>query len=288
MDRWPDYELVAALSAGQTLRRAAVLLGQSHATVSRRLSRLNAQFVEPIFEQSADGYARTALGDTLFLASQKMSEVSRVAVEACSRPREGAFAEIRCSFTDSHVRYLLDDVLDRFQTDNPNIRLTLAIVSTLADLDRSEADVVLRCSTAPPEHLVGRALFPVGYSYYVSKDIPDTEVKTLSWIAHSTDWDPRTDGQLSKALRELPVFMVSTSVLHRADCVGAGKGLSYLPCFVGDAEPSLKRLAGVKIDRNRQLWVLTHPRLKTLSRISAFTEHLYKGLQSKRSLCAGT
>ncbi len=287
MDRWPDYELIIALSTGRTLRKAAALLGLSHATVSRRLSRLDAQFSQPLFEKSSDGYVRTSLGDALFDAAQKMDECSRITVDKCRQQQGDAKSEVRFSCTDSHARYLLDDALERFQAENPNVRLNLVVSSTLADLDRSEADVVLRCAEAPPEHLVGRALFPLAYGFYVHRDCSDADIAGLSWIAHATDWDARSDNRLSKRLRALPVSTISTSVMHRARCVSREAGLAYLPCFVGAADPSLRHLSETEIDRNRRLWLLTYPRVKDIPRISAFMQFLYPALASKSDVCAG-
>jgi DNA-binding transcriptional LysR family regulator len=58
--------------------------------------------------------------------------------------------------------------------------------------------------------------------------------------------------------------------------VRAGLGKSLLPCIVADADPQLRRIAGVSSDELhcREVWVLTHPDQRSLARVSTVIDWL--------------
>ena len=62
-----------------------------------------------------------------------------------------------------------------------------------------------------------------------------------------------------------------------------GLGISKMPCFIGDTEPSLCRL-----DRNLEpskwgVWVLNHVDLRATARVRACKDYLQELLTTKRS-----
>jgi DNA-binding transcriptional LysR family regulator len=60
----------------------------------------------------------------------------------------------------------------------------------------------------------------------------------------------------------------------------AGIGLALLPCLLGDASLTLKRLEASTGELTTGLWILTHPDLVRSARVHAFTEHFSEALFS--------
>ena len=58
----------------------------------------------------------------------------------------------------------------------------------------------------------------------------------------------------------------------------AGIGVGFLLCFLGDRERDLVRVADPMATLDTQLW-MTHPDLRRVARIRAFTEFLHESLR---------
>jgi len=67
----------------------------------------------------------------------------------------------------------------------------------------------------------------------------------------------------------------------------SGIGVHFLPCFDGDAEPTLVRLGASLIDEARDLWVLTLPELRNNSRIRAFMDHAHSSFKRHQRALEG-
>ena len=67
-------------------------------------------------------------------------------------------------------------------------------------------------------------------------------------------------------------------------CVRYGMGLGMLLCLLADQETELVRLAEPVDELDTDLWILTHPALKGVARIKAFTDFLYDKLRASDKL----
>ncbi len=81
---------------------------------------------------------------------------------------------------------------------------------------------------------------------------------------------------------ERVAYKVNT-VLGLAEAVEAGVGIGYLPCFIGDARPSLMRLAPPEPEFGSDLWLLTHPDLRHSARVRVFLDFLAAQIAKRRS-----
>jgi DNA-binding transcriptional LysR family regulator len=67
----------------------------------------------------------------------------------------------------------------------------------------------------------------------------------------------------------------------------AGLGVAALPCYLGDSDPSLRRmhppLAGLEVS----LWLLTHPDLKRVARVRTVLDFLARKFTEQRQLIEG-
>ena len=70
------------------------------------------------------------------------------------------------------------------------------------------------------------------------------------------------------------------SLSAMVESVHAGLGVGFLLCFLGDRERALVRVAEPMATLDTQLWILTHPDLRRVARIRAFTEFLYESLRN--------
>ncbi|HXP76523.1 MAG TPA: hypothetical protein VN823_20460 [Stellaceae bacterium] len=67
----------------------------------------------------------------------------------------------------------------------------------------------------------------------------------------------------------------------------AGAGLGVLPCYLGDAEPTLQRLGSILSEVIVDQWLLVHRDLRALPRVRAVMDALVQLFQDERAPLAG-
>jgi DNA-binding transcriptional LysR family regulator len=77
----------------------------------------------------------------------------------------------------------------------------------------------------------------------------------------------------------------STFALHQAAV--AGLGIALLPCFVGDPEPALIRVAGPTELPASDLWLVLHPDLRRVRRVRAVARFVETVIARSAALLAG-
>ncbi|MEO0575011.1 MAG: LysR family transcriptional regulator [Pseudomonadota bacterium] len=287
MNNWDDYRLILAMDRAGSVRGTAKALGVNHATVSRRLAQLQANGAPTLFERITGGYRATQSGKLLVEAATEIEAIS-LATERKRRARVTELAgTIRLSLPTMMAQSLLLDALAVFSRRYPFIELIIDTSLQFADLDRSEADVVVRGADDPGDHLVGRRLFPYALGLYCALDYFETtlagERRWLKYVGStdSMDWiaaSPQPHARIGMHIDDLVV-------LQRA--AAAGHGMIRTACFMADPDPQLMRLPDSAPELHRDLWVLTHPDLKQTPRIRLLMDHLIAALQARKSLITG-
>ncbi|AVR94641.1 LysR family transcriptional regulator [Pseudoduganella armeniaca] len=283
---WDDYRYFLAVADAGSLSAAARRLGQSHSTILRRLDKLEAALAVRLFERFQTGYVLTAAGDELqaLLAplAQQLADVER---QVGGRDTQLA-GTIRITTTDTLLQALLLPALADFRRAYPGIALQVTVNNSFLNLTRREADVAIRPTNTPPDNLVGRKLGRVQTApYSTSPRTPADDWTAYDWVAPD-----EALAHLAQArwLREhVPserwVFSADTLV-GMAAAVEAGIGAGMLLCLLADARPNLIRLAPPPPALDTDVWLLTHPDLRRVSRIRALTEFLAKALATHPAL----
>ncbi|MEM9601176.1 MAG: hypothetical protein AAF926_09145, partial [Pseudomonadota bacterium] len=103
------------------------------------------------------------------------------------------------------------------------------------------------------------------------------------WISprQNTDW------LQASPYPHLPVGLVIHDIQSRFLALKAGLGLSRAACFMADPDPDLIRLDDDPPVPLYGLWVLTHPDLKTSSKVKALMKALSASLSDRRDHIEG-
>jgi DNA-binding transcriptional LysR family regulator len=289
---WDDLRYVLALSRGGTMSAAADELGVTHTTVSRRLSAFEKHLGVRLFDRLADGYAATAVGVDLVGVAERMEEEVLSLDARVTGQDEKLSGTLRVTTVDILAEVLLEN-LDVFTERYPGVELELSVDYAPLNLTRREADVALRLTNDPPENLVGRKLARAEFALYGARSLvgasgEQTPLAELPWIS----WDRRAGARLTEArIAELspdaPVVLRvdSTTVMHHS--IRRGVGISFLSCVVGDRDEALVRLRPPEPDFGMDIWVLTHPDLRSTARVRAFLDFAADELTRLRPVFAG-
>lgn len=287
MENWENYRLVLALHRAGTIRGAAAALNVNHATVSRRLTQMNSQSHLPLFEKVTGGYRATELGLTLVAAGEKIEMITVVSDRRSRAISANLSGKVRVSMGEPIAQYLLQEELMSFAKTHPKIDLLIETSVSLVDLDQSEADIVVRATRAPPDHLVGRRLFPFYLCNYASPDyLTTTTFAERHWLKYSKS-SAVLDWIQASSHPDAPVALSSDDLVFLLKAARSGHGMIRTACYMADPDPDLVRLPGAKVTEGQDLWILTHPDMRRTKRIQHLMSYLAAALEDKRDLIQG-
>lgn len=292
---WDDIKLVKSIADAKGLSGAAVALGVNHSTVFRRLGGLEQGLEVVLFERRRGGYGLTAAGEEMLALAERMdAEVHAFARKLAGRELSPA-GELRVTTSDTLLAHLLTPIFARFRAAFPNVRLDVVLGNQALNLSRRDADVAIRATDRPPENLVGRRIARAAWALYGRgqdfEEGPPSDPDSLyrrPWVALAENFSSL---KLVQHVRDhvagdCLVYRINT-VLGLAEAVEAGIGIGFLPCFIGDARPSLIRLSATNPSFAADLWLLTHPDLRHAARVRAFLDFMAAEIIQHRPLIEG-
>ncbi|AZF38900.1 Transcriptional regulator, LysR family [Pseudomonas sp. R4-39-08] len=281
-----DLSLVLALVRGGTLARAAGLLRVDVSTVFRAVRRLEAALGQTLFEKNRAGYLPTGLATHLAQQAERAElalEAARIGVEQGGEVISGT---VRLTCTDAVLQGLLLPALARFMANYPALILELSTSNDFANLSRRDADIALRLTSKPPEHLVGRCLGTVTYQVCASADYAlrhaGQELADLAWIAPDDFLpDHPTVAWRREHLPGVRPGYRCNSMQSVTELVRAGLGVAALPDFlIGDGlQPLGCALAG----HDTALWLLTRPDCRALRSVVTLFDELGRHVSGLRN-----
>ncbi|QHQ37131.1 LysR family transcriptional regulator [Algicella marina] len=279
---WNDYETVLRVADAGSLTRAAQLAGSSHPTMFRRINAVEQKLGVRLFDRFRTGYRPTAAGEEIVSVARQIAELTNATERRLSGQDLRPSGVVRVATTDTLLYGLLAGEIGRFRQLQPEITLDIAVSNEISDLSLREADIAIRPASSPDDHLVGRRLGPIRQAVYAHRtldvaDRPPPRWKALPWIAPSASM---AYGQLHAWLRKMECDEACVcrldSVLAMYAAVKSGIGVAVLPCYLADTDTELKRIGHPVDELAVDLWLLSHPDLRSTARVRAVLDHFGK------------
>lgn len=290
---WDDLRLLNAIAQAGTLPAAAARLGMNHSTAFRRLRQVEAALGMPVFERGPGGYTPTAAGAEIVALAARIDEDLSAALRRIAGQAPVPSGEVRIATSDLLLFQLVLPVLAAFQVECPSIRLDLVTGNTPLNLSRRDADVAIRATNAPPDTLVGRKVARIAWATYATRALAGEDGGKR--LLAEGPWVGFGDALAGLAGAARMRGQAPAQVACRFDTVGgilaginAGLGAGLLPCFAGDQQPALVRVAPPIAAFDTELWLLTHPDLRKAPRIRAVLDFLSERLTVLRPLIEGS
>ena len=288
---WENLRFFLAVARTGSLAAAGRQLGVIHTTVMRRVAALEEGLGSKLFERHPNGYALTPTGQDLLETLQPFDE-ELIAVE---RKLSGLDQQLTGTVRIASLGVLspwICQALANLRLANPEVKAEVLISPVAVSIARHEADIAVRVTTSPPEYLVGRRVAELAHGVYAAQAHVAAQTAVAEFAAHS--WlsytDSRSDLPQAKWITEhIPVERIVMRTNHTATLVAAtqaGIGLSVLPCYLGDQNPGLRRLATLR-GFGQNLWLLTHQDLRRNRRIRVLMDCLAEELLQHRALIEG-
>jgi DNA-binding transcriptional LysR family regulator len=286
---WDDLKIFTAIAHHGSVRAAARQLGVHHSTVARRLEHFEKHLGAVMFNRTPEGLKLSAQGQLVLVQAEQV-EGQIDAIERALVGRDQRLQGlVRVTFPEPVGTGFLMRDLGRFLERFPEIALEFIGSYESLSLTRGEADVAVRVTDAPPEHLVGRRLGRYAVAAYASieylaKHDPRSNPAGCNWI----DWTLARS--ISEAVREesFPDVTSRTRSPHaplQMAAIEAGVGIGALPCALGDVNPALERLSDPVVAQ--EIWLLTHPDLRNAARVRAVMTCIVESFRRHEDLLLG-
>jgi DNA-binding transcriptional LysR family regulator len=275
-----DFNLVARHGG---FGRAARAAGRPKATLSRRVSELEASLNVRLFERGARMLKLTEEGGALYQRTgallTELSETAAAIASGGHTPR----GRLRISAPLLFSQIAMGKLAAGFAARFPEIRLEVTTEDRPVDMIEEGYDLVIRVNPAPDEGLVGRAFLRDRLVVVASPSVarPADGEAAPAVVRGSFDqvgeWKVKTpDGELRIAVE--PVLSVSSMIMNR-DAVRSGAGVGRLPVSLVSHDLAAGTLVhwGDIDGPEIALWALYPSRRLLSARVSAFLDYLKSG-----------
>ena len=284
----PDLEVLLALVRGGTLDAASGRLGVDSSTVFRAIQRIEKGLGQRLFERKRSGYLPYELVQTLVEHAERIEtelESARSATQQISGDVSGI---VRITTTNSILHGLIVPCLKQLSASHPMLDFELHTGSVSANLSRHDADIAVRATKHPPQHLAGKHVGTIRLAMYTGtncavKSVSDAMKQTAPWI-EPDDASPNHPS-IRWRMRHLPKVVPKYRVndfLAVMSMIELGFGVGILPVFLAEGHKGLVRITDALDECQNELWVLTHPESRHLRRIATVFSHLSKNLNLDR------
>jgi DNA-binding transcriptional LysR family regulator len=290
---WGDLAVILAVCRAGSLSGAARALGQNHSTVFRRINSVEDKTQVRFFERMRDGYKMTDAGRTAMRYAERIeAEMHALSREVLGKDLRLS-GKVRVTAPQGFMGGLGPRLFAKFMRLHPGI--TIEAVSRLgaADLARRDADLAIRATSKPPESSLGRAICDFRFACYASptyweehQHIPLAEQKWCTITGYLRWLVPHIWKKELQA--EQQVVFSSGSSFAVMSAIAEGVGISMLPCYMGDVEKDLVRVAPPIEALTLKLWLLTHQDLRHTARVKALLAFMREELEARKALFEGS
>ncbi|MDV3253081.1 LysR family transcriptional regulator [Devosia sp. BK] len=272
-----DFNLVARHGG---FGKAARETGRPKATLSRRVSELEASLQLRLFERGGRTLKLTEEGRALHeRTGALLTELDETAT-AIASGGEKPQGRLRISAPLLFSQTAMGKLAAEFSKKYPDVRLEVTTEDRTVDMVEEAYDLVIRVNPATDESLVGRAFLRDRLVVVASPGLAQPSVgKAVSAIVRGTN-DRTTAWTLVGAERKSTIAV--DPILHLAslpmvrDAVLAGVGVGRLPISLVSHDIAAGRLVSWgEVDAPEiVLWALYPSRRLLSARVAAFLEHL--------------
>lgn len=251
---WDDLRLFLDVARLGGLSAATATTKLSAATLGRRVTALEQQIGEPLFVRRQTGYQLTAAGEELL----RRAEDVEAAMQELKRWRDGAVGEkiVRISAGTWTSAFLARHIGELWHVDD-GIRVELATAYGKLDIGRRAVDLGLRSERPVEPNLAGRQVGRVAHAIYSGLHLING-IKAGLFVGVTGDAANIASARWLMAHHGDRIGVRGNDVQSVRELVAAGAGLSVFPCFVGDSDERLVRVATPIAELETEQWLVSH------------------------------
>lgn len=280
---WDDLQFFLAVARTGQLSSAARQLRTNHATVSRRIDRLERALSIKLFERNPRGYMLTAVGERLVESAEMIERETASFRSEASTGASQVAGVVRLSTLEGFGNFFLADRLPRFARSHANLSIEMVTIQQIVSLSRREADMSITLTSPRTdfyhyEPITTYRLFMYGARSYLAGHPPierreDFFAHRLIGYIEDMIFTPGLDYH-REILPGLHASYQSSSIHAQLRATLNGIGLCVLPNFMAASYPELVPLIPEEVFLDRDYWCVCHRDLAATPRIRALTDFI--------------
>jgi DNA-binding transcriptional LysR family regulator len=285
---WDDLRFFLGVCRHKTVSAAGQQLGVDHATVSRRIARLENALNSKLFEHRPTGFVPTAAGNRL----RRMAEVVEASINACEAELSDADSAlegvVRVGAPDCFAACFLAPRLAAFCKAHPKLHIDLLSATSCSSVSQREVDILVGSCLPIEGRIISRKLTDYHAGLFASQDYlekrpPICSMRDVLSDGYISDLDAMFSEQADFALVSRAKFR-SANVLPLLQAVKESAAIAVLPSYVAYQDDALVPVLPAEITVRKSLYVLTHEDNKNLTRVRTVSDFIFSEVQKNRSV----
>lgn len=292
---WDDLRYLLALDRRGSLAGAARELKVSKATASRRLAALEESVGARLVERTPSGLVLTDAGRQLLAAARGIESAvgsieEKIVETADALPR----GKVRITSPAWIAEQILIPALPELTARHDGLEVDFIGTNRFLNLAQREVDLAIRNVRPTQASLVARRIAELGGCAYASpvylrrRGTPESPFAVAGHdllVYENLGGIPGFEWMRDEDRGARVAFRANDAVALQS-AAEAGLGLAAIPCFLGDASRSLRRVASLGFSRCDVLLVV-HEQMRRLARIRVVSDFVVEVFNRERDRIAG-
>ncbi|HET7740476.1 MAG TPA: LysR family transcriptional regulator [Mycobacterium sp.] len=286
-----DLRVFLEVARRRRLTEAAKYLQVNHTTVSRHVTRLEQAAGNRLFDRQVDGWTLTEAGTHLIVHAEAIEAALLAAQEECSSIGPSLTGHVRVIAPDGFGTYMLLPELGDLRRQHPGLIVEVVTANRHESLTPREFDVAVTIERPRARAVDVHKLTDFTLAFYASPDylashneitaVDDLYGHPLIWYVDDALEDS-TFNLLYELLPRAQAHIQTNYIAGHIEAAAAGLGIAFLPTFIGDVSPHLRRLHQIEAKVERSYWMSIPRDLVRLPRVRLVGAHLTKLIAENR------
>ncbi|MEJ1173452.1 LysR family transcriptional regulator [Agrobacterium sp. CMT1] len=289
---WDDVRLFLSVARSGQFLSAARKLGVNHATLSRRVSALEAAIGTQLFLRSTNGCELTEEGQRLLASAERMETEMLNAQANLGRVDTAVAGTVRIGAPDGLGVSFLAPRLGRLTARYPDLKIQLVPVPRSFSLSQREADIAITIERPEQGRLMFSKLTDYSLGLYASANYladygPPDDVEALKRhrrIGYVEDliFSPSLNFT-GEIMRDWDAAFEISSATGQTEAVRSGAGIGILHNYIAGQYPELIRIIP-HLTISRSYWTAYHESARQLVRVRTVVNFLQELVAEERRI----
>ncbi|RZM00858.1 MAG: hypothetical protein EOP68_22630, partial [Sphingomonas sp.] len=170
---------------------------------------------------------------------------------------------------ECHASDLAGDIAVFDRGRHPLVQLSILSEAKVVSLARLDADLALRLTPPVEDSDIARKVGRMAFGLYAVHDYPHLAAPArwefIGYTARQADFAHLR--WLYEVIGARRVVCEVTDLSNQYEAACSGIGVAGLPCFIGDADPGLRRLPDAHPALSLDVWIALHPDRRNDTRV---------------------
>ncbi len=288
---WDHARIFLAVARAGQILAAAQRLGLDHATVTRRLTAMEAELGAKVVERRPTGCTLTSVGEQLLPIAERVESEFLKAQALLGGTDLRLEGTVRIGAPDAFGTYFLAPRLPALCEAHPDLVLQLVPLPRTFSLSRREADIAIILDRPEEGRLVGRKLTDYSLSVYAAPaylertgpvgGADDLKDRTLVTYVHDLAYSSGLD-YMDALSRLCARRFECASAVGQMAAVEAGGGIGILHDYAAANRGLVRILPEIRFER--AYWLVMHADMRDLRRIAETDRFIADSVRGCRAM----